>query len=384
MNGRPGAMRGALLAVTLLLLTGCGSTMLKDASVTVESWGEVDGAPVALYTLDNGRIRASITNFGATVTELLVPDRAGDLGDIVLGFDSLEGYRTRSPYFGCTVGRVGNRIANGAFSIDGERFQLLVNNGPHQLHGGPQGFDKVVWRSDHRMTEEGPQVRLTHRSPDGDQGYPGEVRAEVIYTLTADDELRVEMSAWCDRRTPVNIVHHSYWNLAGHASGDILAQELRLHAERYTPTDATLIPTGAIDPVAGTPFDFRISKPIGADIGELPPKGDDPGGYDLNFVVNGEPGTMRAVSRAVDPASGRVMEIESDAPGVQFYSGNFLDGITGKGGAVYAKHGGFCLETQIFPDAVNRQGTPGWPPVLLSPDEEFRHVMIHRFSTERD
>ncbi len=373
-----------LLLTTFLVaaLSGCGTTMNQQAGIATEAWGEIDGQGVALYTLDNGRIRARISNFGGTVTELHVPDRDGNFADIVLGFDSLDGYVSRSPYFGCMVGRVGNRIAGGSFELNGEVYDLPKNNGPHHLHGGERGFDKVVWTSDAEMTPDGPELHLQYRSPDGEQGYPGTLDVHVIYTLTYDDELRIVMTARADRATPVNIVHHSYWNLAGHQSGDVLGQNLQLAAERYTPADATLIPTGALDPVAGTPFDFRVSRAIGSEIAALPPRGEDPGGYDVNYVVDGDFGVLRAAARAVDPESGRVLEVYSDAPGIQFYSGNFLDGITGKGGAVYQKHAGFCLESQIFPDAVHQQGTPGWPTVILQPGSVYRHVMVHRFRTE--
>ncbi len=363
--------------------SGCGTTMTNkdrgETRIDAEEWGEVDGERVGLYTLDNGRIRLKFTDYGATVTELHVPGKDGTTADIVLGFDDLEGYRSRSPYFGCTVGRVGNRIANGRFSVDGTAYEVAQNNGPHHLHGGVKGFDKVVWNSEARETSAGQEVHCWYRSKDGEEGYPGNLEVEVTYLLTNDDELWVVLRATTDRATPVNLVHHSYWNLAGHDSGGVLGQTLRLAAERYTPGDATLIPTGAIDPVSGTPFDFRRSKAIGTDIGQLPAHGADPGGYDVNFVIDGEPGTLRRAARAVDPASGRVLEILSDQAGIQFYSGNFLDGIDGKGDAVYGKHDGFCLETQAFPDAIHQVGTRGWPNVILRPGETYQHVMVHRF-----
>lgn len=370
----------ALSIVSAALLTGCGGTQ----SMTIEraDFGVANGQPVSLYTLTNKHgLTARITNYGAIVTELHVPDRNGRLDDVVLGFDTLAEYVDHNPYFGCMAGRCANRIANGRFTLDGVTHQLNTNNGPHHLHGGVKGFDKVVWSATPVSTPDGPSLRLTYLSPDGEEHYPGNLLVSVIYTLTHDNALRVETTATTDAPTIVNIVHHSYWNLAGHASGTILGHVLQLPASNYTPADATLIPTGSIAPVAGTPFDFTMPKAMGADIGQLPASGDDPGGYDLNFVVDGDPSAMRLAAIVHDPASGRVMTIHADQPGIQFYTGNFLNDVPGKGGAVYPRHGGFCLETQKFPDSINKEGRPGWPSVILRPGQTYRHVMEHRFST---
>ncbi len=361
-------------------LTGCGGTQ----SMTIEraDFGVADGQPVSLYTLTNRHgLVARITNYGAIVTELHVPDRNGRLDDVVLGFDTLAEYVDHNPYFGCMAGRCANRIANGRFTLDGVTHQLNTNNGPHHLHGGVKGFDKVVWDATPRTTVEGPSLRLTYLSPDGEEHYPGNLLVTVIYTLTHDNALRVETTATTDAPTIVNIVHHSYWNLAGHNSGTILAHQMQLPASSYTPADATLIPTGVIAPVTGTPFDFTMPKAMGEDIGQLPASGDDPGGYDLNYVVDGDPGAMRLAAIVHEPGSGRVMTIHADQPGIQFYTGNFLSDVPGKDGAIYPRHGGFCLETQKFPDSINKEGRPGWPSVILRPGQTYRHVMEHRFST---
>ncbi|MEW6743825.1 MAG: aldose epimerase family protein [Planctomycetota bacterium] len=347
------------------------------------SFGKVDGKPVAIYTLENANgLVAKITTYGAILTELKIPDRDGKKVDVTLGCDSLEGYLEKHPYFGSMVGRVANRIAKGQFTLDGKTYQLATNNGPNHLHGGLRGFDKKVWDASLVSSAEGPSLKLTTKSPDGEEGYPGNLLVTVVYTLTQENELKLRITAETDKPTPVNIAHHSYWNLAGHASGTILDHEVMLNADNYTPTDATLIPTGQIAPVAGTPYDFRQPKPIGRDIAQIPadPAAGNPGGYDVNFVLNGELGEMKLAARVRDLKSGRVMEVWTTEPGVQFYTGNFLDGTKrGKGGVVYNKHAGFCLETQHFPDSVNK---PDWPSVILRPGETYVHEMVHKFSAE--
>jgi aldose 1-epimerase len=377
------AMRGVLAALLVVTMTGCeGSRRMQ--TITEAEFGVYEDRPVKLYTLDNGSgMIAKITNYGGIVTELHVPDGAGGTVDVALGFDTLDDYIERNPYFGAMVGRVGNRIAFGRFELDGRTHQLATNNDPHHLHGGVRGFDRVLWDATRLVTEDGPGLRLVYRSADGEEGYPGTLLVTVDYVLTFDDELRVDVTATTDAPTPVNVVHHTYWNLAGHASGTILDHELTLDAARYTPADATLIPTGEIAPVAGTPFDFTEAKTIGRDIGRLPPEGDDPGGYDLNYVLDpledDDDDDLRRAARLHDPARGLVMEVWTDMPGVQLYSGNFLDDLAGKGGAVYAKHAGLCLETQCFPNAVNELHRPGWPDPVLRPGETYRHTMVHRF-----
>ena len=359
-------------------LSACAGTNSETRTMTVKPFGELDGQEVQLFTLENANgLSMSVTNYGATVTHLWVPDRTGETADVVLGFDTFEEYPERSPYFGCIAGRCANRIAGGRFSIDGKEYELARNNGPNHLHGGVKGFDKVVWEA--APLESGDAVAFKYRSPAGEEGYPGNVDVVVVYRLTDDDELVVDMKARTDAPTIVNLAHHSYWNLAGHDSGDILGHVLHVNAERYTPADSTLITTGELAPVAGTPFDFRAPKAIGEDIGELPGDGDDPGGYDMNFVINGSPGELRLAAVVHEPGSGRGMEIHTSEPGIQFYTGNFLDGSPGKGGALYPKHSGFCLETQHHPDSIHKEGLEGWPSVVLRPGEEYHHRMVHRF-----
>ncbi|HZW09753.1 MAG TPA: aldose epimerase family protein [Phycisphaerales bacterium] len=351
--------------------------MLSDTD-----YGEADGRRVRLYTLTNAAgMRAGITNFGATVTELWAPDRDGRHADVVLGYDTLDEYRRGECYFGCMVGRCANRIARGRFDLDGERFTLAANNGPNHLHGGVRGFSKVVWDAEPLRLGDGDSVRMTYRSRAGEEGYPGTVEVSVQFALTEAGELRIEIEAETDAPTVVNIAHHGYWNLGGHESGTIREHELTLHADRYTPVDATFIPTGELAPVEGTPFDFREPTPIGRRLDALARVGPtDPGGYDVNYVLNGEPRRLRAAARVRDARSGRVMEIRTDQPGVQLYSGNYLAGEPGKGGARYPKHAGLCLETQHFPDAVNRRALPGWPDPVLRPGQRYRHTMVHAFS----
>jgi aldose 1-epimerase len=348
-----------------------------EGAISAAPFGKVDGRDVALYTLRNetGAL-LRMTTYGAIVTELHLPDRNGNVRDIVLGFENLEGYLGKSPYFGATVGRVGNRIRDSKFTLSGKEYAVAANDGPHHLHGGPKGWDKLVWNAETSETADGPSLRFTHVSKDGEEGYPGTVRAEAVYTLTHANELWVEMTATTDRTTLVNMLHHTYWNLGGFDSGPVTGHELTLNADHYTPGDPT-VPTGVTKPVAGTPFDFTKGKPIGKD---LQGAGGNPVGFDHNFVVNGEPDAMRFVARLKDPRSGRVMTIEADQPGVQFYSGNYLDGSLHGKGAVFEKHGGLCLETQKFPNAIN---VPAWAKdVILEPGTTYRHTMIHRFTCE--
>jgi aldose 1-epimerase len=347
-------------------------------STTTAPFGKLDDTPVQLYTLTNGNgLVAKITNYGATLTELHVPDRGGALADVVLGFETLDGYMNATSFFGATVGRFANRIANAAFTLEGTRYQLAANDAPHHLHGGRRGWDKVVWSATPRDTTDGPALELTYVSKDGEEGYPGTVTARTVYTLTNANELRVEMQATTDRTTLVNMAHHSYWNLAGHDAGTILDHELTLQADRYTP-GSPMVPDGRVRAVKGTPFDFTSAKPIGRDLAQT---GLTPVGYDHNFVVNGEPTQLRPVARLEEPKSGRVMTLSANRPGVQFYSSNFLDGSTsGKGGARYVQHAALCLETQGFPNAIN---VPDWEgQVILRPGETYRHTMVHAFTTK--
>ncbi len=344
-------------------------------NITRTDFGKTsDGEAVELFTLanDNGLV-AKVTSFGAILTEMHVPDRSGKLADVALGFGALDGYLAKHPYFGATVGRVANRTSRGRFTLDGREYTLATNNGGNHLHGGNVGFDKAVWKAEEVQTPDAPALKLTHLSPDGDEGYPGDLSVAAVYSLNNDGELKIEMTATTNKPTPVNLVNHSYWNLAGQDAGDILSHEMMINADSYTPVDDKLIPTGDVAPVAGTPLDFRKPNAIGARIDQTT------GGYDHNFVLNGEIGRMKLAAKAYESESGRVMEVHTTEPGVQFYSGNFLDGsITGKDGAVYNKHAGFCLETQHFPDSANR---PEFPSIILRPGQTYRHEMVHKFYT---
>lgn len=335
------------------------------------------GATVKEYTLTNGRIMAKVSNLGAVLVSLEVPDRQGKLADVVLGFDSLDEYLVNKPFLGATVGRFANRIAGASFVVHGKTYKVAANDGPNSLHGGIKGFNKAIWTAE-AVTRT--SVRFTHQSPDGDEGYPGNLNVSVTYTVTPDDALRIDYKAGTDQATPINLTHHTYFNLAGPASGTILDHELTLFADSYTPGDAGMIPTGVIAPVGGTPLDFTKSTKIGARIAEIPGK---PGGYDHNFVVRGggNPKVDPVIAaRVVEPKSGRIMEVTTTEPGIQFYSGNFLDGsVVGKSGVRYAKHQGFCLETQHYPDSVHQ---PTFPSTILEPGQVYTQTTTYRFSAK--
>ena len=335
-----------------------------------------DGTPVYSFTLTNSRgSSVRVIAYGATLNELWVPDRTGKLADIVLGFDRIGGYVGKHPWFGATVGRVANRIAKGRFTLDGTQYSLEINDPPNNLHSGSRDLSHVVWSSEPVKVPDGAAVRFSYHSPKGDEGFPGNLDVSVTYTLTNENALKLSYVAKADQPTPVNLTNHSYFNLDGQK--DVLAEVLYLNADRYTPVDATLIPTGDIAAVKGTPLDFTRPKAIGAEIAQI--KGD-PGGYDHNFVLNGELGKLKVAARVLDPSSGRHMEVWTTEPGVQFYSGNFLDGsITGKRGVVYGKHSGFCLETQHFPDSVNQ---PNFPSIILRPGQTYRQETIYKFSVQ--
>ena len=349
-------------------------TLVMNSTVQKSSFGSLpDGTGVDLFTLTNGAgLVAKVASYGTIITELLVPDRAGKLGDVVLGFDNLAQYLKGHPYFGCTVGRVANRIAKGQFTLDGRTFSLAVNNGPNHLHGGLVGFDKVVWKAE---ILAGATVKFTHLSCDGDEGYPGNLRVAVVMQLTDVGELVIDYTAETDKATPVNLTNHSYFNLAG--AGDVLGHEMQLAADYFTPADGDSIPTGEIAMVKGTPMDFTSPKPIGASFGEMK---NVPVGYDNNFLINGGGQGLAFAARVREPASGRVMELFTTEPGVQFYTANYLDGsLVGKRGEVYKQHSGFCLETQHYPDAVNK---PGFPSVILRPGQVYRQTTVHKFSAK--
>lgn len=341
-----------------------------------ESFGRLpDGTEIELYTLANSHgLRVRIMTYGATVVSLEVPDRNGKLTDIVLGHDSLDGYLKASPYFGSIVGRYGNRIAKGKFTLDGVTYDLAKNNGENHLHGGIKGFDKVVWAAEPAREEGAIGVKLSYLSKDGEEDYPGNLSVTVVYTLTDENDLKISYEATTDKATPVNLTHHSYFNLAGQGKGDILGNELMLNADYFTPVDEGLIPTGEIRPVKDSPWGFTSPHPIGERIAQIQ------GGYDHNFVLRGGGGSMALAARVYEPTSGRIMEIYTTEPGIQFYTGNFLDGtISGKGGKVYQQHYGFCLETQHFPDSPNH---PNFPSTILRPGEKYTSLTMHKFSTK--
>lgn len=337
-----------------------------------------DGQSVDLYTLRNSKgAVAKIITYGATLTELHVPDRNGKVGDVVLGFDNIKDYQTSSPFFGATAGRVANRIAKGQFTLDGKTYHLAVNNGPNSLHGGKVGFDKKIWTAEPKETNDGPSVRFSYTSPDGEEGYPGTLKCEVTYTLSNDNALHLDYKATTDKDTILNLTNHSYFNLSAGESPTILDEVLTLNADRYTPTDDTLIPTGEIKSVKGTPFDFTSPHKIGERIDQIK----DVGGYDLNYVING--GGQGRLVKAVhveDPKTGRVMECFTTQPGVQLYSAIHLNGtLKGVGGHTYPKAGAICLETQHYPDSINH---PNFPTTVLKPGQTYSESTVYKFSTK--
>jgi aldose 1-epimerase len=337
-----------------------------------------DGTAVQLYTLRNTHgFTATITNYGGTLTQLFVPDRDGKLGNVVLGFDSLAGYtRATNPYFGGTIGRYGNRLAKGQFILDGKTYQVPINNPPNALHGGKQGFNRRVWSATPSTTAEGPSLTLSYVSQDGEEGYPGTLRVQVVYTLTNTNTLRLRYTATTDQPTVLNLTNHSYFNLGYGQSQDILEHVLTLKADRFTPVDKTLIPTGELQSADGTPMDFRQPHPIGERIGQVP------GGYDHNFVLADKMRAAPELAASVyEPRSGRTMEVYTDQPGVQFYSGNFLKGnLRGTGGVTYGPHYGFALETQHFPDSPNQ---PTFPSTVLRPGQTFHSTTEYRFGVRK-
>ena len=398
------SFRLGILAVPVtgwLLLAGCGSDKTADkttaaagttapadstqtnsaAMPTSASFGKTsDGTEVQLFTLTNANgVKASITNFGGILTSLMVPDKDGKLGDVILGFDNVGGYQSpeflkSGPYFGALIGRYGNRIKDGKFTLDGKAYTLAKNNGANTLHGGKVGFDKVVWQAESGTSAEGQSLKLTYLSKDGEEGYPGNLNVTVVYTLTADNALKIDYTATTDKATVVNLTNHAYFNLNHGAGKDILGHEVTLPADRYNVVDAGLIPTGELRPVKGTPFDFTTPHAIGERIAQVP------GGYDHNWILN-TPTGQHAAATVYEPATGRTMEVTTDQPGIQFYTGNFLDGtLTGKGGTVYGKNAGFCLETQHFPDSPNQ---PKFPSTVLKPGETFHSVSTYKFGVRK-
>ena len=353
-----------------------------EAGIQSRSFGTLpDGREVTIYqvTSPTGMVM-EVTNYGGIITRLTAPDRDGKFEDIVLGYDKLDGYLEETPYFGAIIGRYGNRIGKGQFTLDGETYTLAQNNGENHLHGGIQGFDKVLWNAEPFSMGNEYGIVFSYESPDGEEGYPGNLSVKVTYLLTADNRVIFSYQATTDKATPVNLTQHSYFNLAGSSSDSILDHELMLAADHFTPIDAGLIPTGEIRPVAGTPFDFTTPTPIGERINADDEQIDFGLGYDHNWVLSDMTSAMRLAARVHEPTSGRVMEVLTEEPGIQFYAGNFLDGaITGKGGNVYEYRSGFCLETQHFPDSPNQ---PSFPSTILRPGETYQTRTIYAFTTD--
>ena len=340
-----------------------------------------DGTEVALFTLRNASgVEARIMSYGGTVVSLKVPDRDGSLGDVVLGYDELAGYVGAKAYLGALVGRYGNRIGKARFALGGVAYPLAANDGAHHLHGGWKGFDKVVWDATPATTPAGPKLVLDYLSKDGEEGYPGNLSVQATYTLTNQNELGIELTATTDRDTVVNLTHHSYFNLVGQGRRDIVGHRLTIDADRFTPVDAGLIPTGELRSVEGTPFDFRRETAIGARIDEDDDQLAHGRGYDHNWVLRDAPGPLRRAARVFEPESGRVLEVFTTEPGLQFYSGNYLEGARGKGGAVYGRRSGLCLETQHYPDSPNQAS---FPTTTLRAGEVYQTTTVYRFSVEQ-
>ena len=366
--------------MAIFIVTGFVSS--SNAQINPEAFRRtIDGAPVDLYTLKNANgLEATITNYGGIVVSLTVPDKNGKLSDVVLGYETLNDYIGNTPYFGALIGRYGNRIAKGRFTINGVDYQLAQNNAENSLHGGRKGFDKVVWQAEKLDTPEGPALKLTYTSKDGEENYPGTLRCEVIYTLTNNNELKIEYTAETDKPTFVNLTHHSYFNLKDAGASDILGHELMIKSDKFTPVDKDLIPTGELRPVAGTPFDFNKPTAIGARVESDDEQMKFGKGYDHNWVLNRQGEDLELVASLYEPTTGRFMEVLTTEPGLQFYCGNFLDGTNkGKGGTAYQHRTGLCLETQHFPDSPNH---PDFPTTELQPGEKYTQTTVYRFSTK--
>ena len=348
------------------------------ARVEKKDFGKTaDGTAVELYVLTNANgLVAKVTSYGAILTEVHAPNRDGKMEDVVLGFDDLKGYLGGHPFFGATTGRVANRIAKGKFTLDGKEYTLAVNNGPNTLHGGLKGFDKAVWKADEVERPEAAAVKFTHTSPDGDEGFPGNLAVTVVYSLTNQNEVRIDYAATTDKPTLVNLTNHSYFNLAGPASGNVLGQEVMIAADEYTPSDETLIPTGELKSVKGTFLDFTSPMQIGARFDQIK---SDPAGYDHNYVLRTKGDVKQVAVRARDPKSGRVMEMYTTEPGVQLYTSNFLGKTKGKGGVEYEKHQAFCLEAQHYPDSVHHDN---FPTTVLRPGKTYTQTTIYKFSAK--
>lgn len=379
-------MKKILLATgVMLLLASCKNTKTdkkdnamentQQAAITERPFGTFEGKPVTEYTLSNAAgMKVSVINYGGIITRIITPDRTGNIGDVVAGFESLDGYLQKGdPYFGALIGRYGNRINKGKFTLDGKEYQLAGNDHGNSLHGGNKGYDKVYWNIEKLPGDS--SLKCTYQSKDGEEGYPGNLNVAVVYTLTADNGLKIEYTATTDKATPVNLTSHSYFNLSAGKDSTILGHDLMLNAKSFTPVNDQLIPTGEIKEVAGTPMDFTNSKKIGRDIDQVK------GGYDHNWVIAKKERGLDLAAVLYDSASGRRMEVWTTEPGIQFYSGNFLDGTltNTKGGMKYVLHGALCLETQHFPDSPNQ---PSFPPTTVRPGDTYRHICIYKFSTK--
>lgn len=378
---RPGLSLGA--ALLLVLVLGCQpeqadapAAATDDTAIEQAPFGTMpDGQPIDRYTLRNANgMVVDVITYGANIQSIQAPDRDGQLGDVILGFEELDPYVNVYSRFGAIVGRYANRIADGRFTLDGTTYELARNNGDNHLHGGVRGFDKRVWTAEVVAEADQPTLRLTYLSPDGEEGYPGNLTVQVDYTLTDDNEIVMDYTATTDKATPVNLTNHSFFNLSAGAAPTVLNHVVTLHADRYTPVDDEQIPTGEIAPVAGTPLDLTQPEPVGEDLGAA-------GGYDHNFVLNkDEAGALTLAARVEEPVSGRTLEVLTTEPGLQFYTGNALDGsVTGKDGRVYVQYAGLCLEAQHYPDSPNH---PNFPSTILRPDETYRQTTIYRFGTE--
>ncbi len=379
------SMLAAVCIALLLCISNTGYTKQTqtgkdEVQLTKKSFGTTpEGRQVDLYTFENSAgMKVSIMTYGGIITKIITPDKNGELDDITLGFDSLEGYLEDHPYFGALVGRYGNRIAEGKFTLNGKEYTLAQNNGPNALHGGEEGFDKKVWQAKEIEQDELPALELTYLSEDAEEGYPGNLKCKVIYSLNNDNELQIEYFAETDEPTPVNLTNHAYFNLGGHTnSRNILNHMMLLNADRFTPVDDTLIPNGELQSVKGSPMDFTTPHAIGKRINSDYEQIGKGGGYDHNFVLNKSGDSMTFGGRVCDPNSGRLLEFYTTQPGVQFYTGNFLDGtLTGKNDVVYKHRYGFCLETQHFPDSPNQ---PNFPSTILKPGETYHHITVYKF-----
>ena len=374
----------ALLGIAAAYLAGCIALFPNaQSSITQSPFGRTaDGRAVEIYTLRNPQgAEARIMTYGGIVQSLSVPDRSGQFADVVLGYDQLQGYIDKNPYFGALIGRYANRIAGGKFTLEGRTYTLATNNGPNSLHGGRVGFDKVVWTVDAaKVGEHGPELELSYLSKAGEEGFPGNLKVTARYVLTDHNELKLEFTARTDEATVINLTHHSYFNLAGHGSGDVLRHVVTINADQTTPVGKDQIPTGEFADVTGTPLDFRQPTAIGARINDPDPALQQARGYDQNWVINKPLGEFGLLARVAEPGSGRWMEVWSDEPGLQFYTGNFLNGtIKGKGGVIYQQRAGFCLEPQHYPDSPNK---PNFPSVVLQPGQPFRSTIVYRFGVQ--